>query len=278
PGVEQVTGNRYVRAFALGDARGVITINTAGGTARSPLTRIPLSVQLDKLEHLPEVVRRARHVLDADAPIALITEHLAQDRVLRPALARLPGVRSPGAWDPFEIAVRAILGQQVSVRAASTLASRIVTAHGEPLPAALAEASGLARLFPSREALEHADLTQHGVVRARARAINGLAAAAQDPTLFDTSRGLEAFVDRLVALPGIGRWTAQYIAMRAAGEPDAFPEGDLGLVRSYQRLASREVTLRELTQIAERWRPWRAYAAMLLWLDEAAVSGTHKGG
>jgi AraC family transcriptional regulator, regulatory protein of adaptative response / DNA-3-methyladenine glycosylase II len=276
PGVERVEALRYTRAFAIGAARGAIAID--GRDAHSGGARVPLTVSIDRIEHLSEVLRRTRHLLDADAPIALITEHLMRDRVLRPALRRQPGVRIPGAWDPFEIAVRAILGQQISVKAATTLASRIVIAHGEPLAESLASATGLARIFPTPELLAHVDLTQHGVIRARANSINALAQAAQDPTLFDAAHGLEAFVKRLIELPGIGRWTAQYIAMRALGEPDAFPEGDLGLIRSYSRLAKRVVSSRELDAIAEAWRPWRAYAAMLLWLDEAKTSGTHKGG
>jgi AraC family transcriptional regulator of adaptative response / DNA-3-methyladenine glycosylase II len=168
-------------------------------------------------------------------------------------VARRPGLRVPGAWDGFELAVRAILGQQVTVKGASTLAGRIVEGYGTPVKSN----DGLTHLFPSPCVLAEADFGEVGLPRARAAAIRGLAQAVASGHV--TFSGI---VDEsnLLSLPGVGDWTAQYIAMRAMGEPDAFPSSDLGLLH-----AAGLTSARKLAERAERWRPWRAYAAMHLW-------------
>jgi len=169
----------------------------------------------------------------------------------------------PGAWEPFELAVRAILGQQVSVAAARTLAGRLAARLGAPLPAG---APGVERLFPGPEALAAGDLDGLGLTGARVAALRGLARAVlAGPGLLSPGHDLDATVARLSALPGVGPWTAQYVAMRALDEPDAFPEGDLGLARAVSRGAER-CTPAALRRRAEAWRPWRAYAAMHLWM------------
>ena len=160
------------------------------------------------------------------------------------------------------LAVRAVLGQQVTVRGATTLAGRLVRAFGTPLDRA---EDGLTHLFPRPEALADADLASIGLPRARAATIRALAGAvARGETVLDASRGLEDAVARLVAVPGIGAWTAHYIAMRALGEPDAFPAADLGLRRALGNGAGPLAPAR-VAERAEAWRPWRAYAAMHLW-------------
>jgi AraC family transcriptional regulator of adaptative response / DNA-3-methyladenine glycosylase II len=165
----------------------------------------------------------------------------------------------------FELAVRAILGQQVSVAAASTLAGRLAATFGEQLSGPTS--GGLRVLFPGPKALAHADLSSIGLPGARASAISSLAAAVmRDPALLRTTDSVEQSVTRLLALPGIGEWTGAYIAMRALREPDAFPAKDLGLLRAMRRHLARPSPA-VLLQRAERWRPWRAYAAVLLWLD-----------
>jgi AraC family transcriptional regulator, regulatory protein of adaptative response / DNA-3-methyladenine glycosylase II len=166
-----------------------------------------------------------------------------------------PGLRIPGAWDPFETCVRAILGQQVSVRAATTFAGRLVEAFGSPSPAPI---EGLTRVFPSPVQLESAALENIGLTRARAESIRCVARSAH--VLRQRPQSLEELVERLRTLPGVGPWTAHYLAMRAFGEVDAFPSGDLVL-----RRAARETVPAVLEQRAMAWRPWRAYAAMHLW-------------
>jgi AraC family transcriptional regulator of adaptative response / DNA-3-methyladenine glycosylase II len=176
----------------------------------------------------------------------------------------------PGAWDAFELAVRAVLGQQVSVRAATTFAGRIVAAHGRALPAgAWSDGGGPSMIFPTAEVLAEADLTRVGLTRSRATTLNALArAVAARPALLEAGAPLEDTLAELCALPGIGPWTAQYIAMRALREPDAFPASDLGLLRAMETKAGRP-TPAALAARAEAWRPWRAYAALRLWTTPA---------
>ena len=168
-----------------------------------------------------------------------------------------PGLRVPGSWDGFELAIRAIVGQQITVQGATTLTGRIARMFGRPYPAE----GGLTHLFPTPEALAEADLTRAGLTKARAATVQALARAVYDKKIcFREILDSQDFLARLRELPGIGAWTAQYIAMRALGEPDAFPVGDIALVRALQLADARELEAR-----AEVWRPWRAYAAMYLW-------------
>ena len=177
----------------------------------------------------------------------------------------------PGAGDGFEIAVRAILGQQVSVKAASTMSGRLVQAFGEQLP--LANDEHLTYLFPTPVQLSEADFSKIGLTRQRARSIQVLARAVEDGELtFNTGANLEGAIERLTALPGIGAWTAHYIAMRALREPDAFPAGDLGLRRAISADGKIAWSEKDLVERSQAWRPWRAYAAMHLWNRYGALS------
>jgi 3-methyladenine DNA glycosylase/8-oxoguanine DNA glycosylase len=178
-------------------------------------------------------------------------------------VSTLPGLRLPGTWDPYELMVRAVLGQQISVKAASTIAGRIVHKFGKPL-AANTE-SRVTHLFPMAEVLCDADFSGIGLTAARAQTIRNVAKAVRDRKLpQDSSGGLDAILAALKEIDGIGEWTAQYIAMRAFGEPDAFPYGDLGLRHAVSNSGDL-ISSAELARMAERWRPWRAYAAVYLW-------------
>jgi AraC family transcriptional regulator of adaptative response / DNA-3-methyladenine glycosylase II len=257
PGVETVADGVYRRAFALDGATGSIAIGVAPDGAH-----LVARIRASRVAALPAVVGRVRRLLDVDADAEEIDRHLARDPLLAPRVAARPGLRVPGAWDPFELAVRAILGQQVSVAAARTLAGRIAALCGERTGAA---DDATALVFPGPERLADARLDGIGLTRARAAAVSALArAAADDPALLRPGGELEATIERLDALPGVGRWTAQVIAMRAFREPDAFPDGDLGLVRALER-AGAGGSPAEVLRRAERWRPWRAYAALHLW-------------
>jgi AraC family transcriptional regulator of adaptative response / DNA-3-methyladenine glycosylase II len=212
--------------------------------------------------------------LDAD-PRAIATALSASPR-LRPLLRRNPGLRVPSGWDGFEIAVRAVLGQQVSVAAARTLASRIVQRHGTVL--ALPLPDGLERLFPTPAQLADADLRELGVTTARAAAIRGIAQALLDGRVdFRVEQPLQEFVERWVALPGIGEWTAHYMAMRALSHPDAFPAADL-ILRRAAAGGGAELGTKALAAMAEAWRPWRAYSVMHLWrsVGDAATAQRSK--
>jgi AraC family transcriptional regulator, regulatory protein of adaptative response / DNA-3-methyladenine glycosylase II len=255
PGVEEVEGEEYRRAFALDGAVGSIAVRPVAG--RSELLA---EIRVSRVAALPAVVGRLRRLLDLDADAAAIDAHLGRDPLLASLVHARPGLRVPGAWDEFELAVRAVLGQQVSVAAARTIAGRIAAAHGQVVPGAR---PGLA--FPDPERLAAAALDGVGIPRARAAAITALARGVlEDPSLLRPGVDLDATVERLSGLPGIGRWTAQYVAMRAFREPDAFPESDLGLLRAVARGGGRPSPA-ELARRAEAWRPWRAYAALHLW-------------
>src|SRR6266540_1520020 len=209
----------------------------------------------------------------------LFAEHLGRCPALADALAAAPGLRVPGAWDGFELAVRAVLGQQDSEAAATTLAGRLVKAFGAPLPGY--ENLALTHLFPQPEALAEADLRVIGITEARANTIRALASSvARGELELDASHGLDEAISRLRVIPGIDDWSANYIAMRALGETDALPSDDLGLRRALGARNSRKslVSARELTKIADEWRPWRAYAAMHLWASLAGAADGNEGG
>jgi AraC family transcriptional regulator of adaptative response / DNA-3-methyladenine glycosylase II len=249
-GVEVVTDDCYRRAVRSG------TIE-----ARPVDGAIELVLAIGDPADLIDHVERAARLFDLDADPVAIGEHLGADPALRPLIAARPGLRVPGAWDPFELAVRAILGQQITVTAATGLAAKIAAAFGEPLASSTDD--GLTHRFPTPERLAEADI--RGMPAARAASIRALAAAvARGDVTLDASRDLDDRVASLRAIKGIGPWTAQYIAMRGLGEPDAFPAGDLGLRKAWERIGSGDLAAR-----AERWRPWRAYAAMALWMTFA---------
>jgi len=204
-------------------------------------------------------------LFDLAADPETIGAHLAADPVLAPLVAARPGLRVPGAWDGFELAMRAIFGQQITVPAATRLLGRLVERHGMPLPAAMHD-DGLSQLFPSPACVAGIDPASLGMPGARAIAVMSLAkAVSADPAIFSRGASLEETVATLRALPGIGEWTAQYIAMRELREPDAFPAADVGLLRAMTDAAGRRPTPTELLARAENWRPWRAYAALHLW-------------
>ncbi|MDX2167778.1 MAG: AlkA N-terminal domain-containing protein [Deltaproteobacteria bacterium] len=256
PGVEQVADGAYRRTVDAGDAPAWIEVRAVPAAAA-----LALRIHGADAAAVPGLIERARRVFDLSADPLAIAAHLRRDLRLRRSLTAQPGLRVPGAWDPFEIAVRAVVGQQVTVRGATTLMGRLVERCGAPL----AGIDGLTHRFPTPAALAAADLTGIGMPSARVAALQGLAAAvARGAVVLDAARGLDEVVERLTALPGIGAWTAHYIAMRALGEPDAFPHGDLGL-RAALGNGSGPVSSAALAEAAEAWRPWRAYAAMHLW-------------
>jgi AraC family transcriptional regulator of adaptative response / DNA-3-methyladenine glycosylase II len=212
---------------------------------------------------LPRVVSRASRMFDLDADVETIASSLRRDARLARAL-RGRVVRVPGAFDAFEAGIRALLGQQVSVAAARTLAGRLVAAAGEPLAT---PDGALTHVFPTPAAVAAAPLERLGLTRARAAAVRGFANAVASGELdLGAFAGLEDAVAKLTRLPGIGDWTAQYLAMRALGEPDAFPAGDLGVRQALARGAALPAE-HDVRERAERWRPWRAYAVIALWTE-----------
>ena len=258
PGVEAVRGHAYSRTIESRGRAGVLTVSFEPGQ-----DFLRLSTNLTPGPDLLDLVRRAGRVFDVDSDPLAIAAVLCRDPLLAPLVAARPGLRVPGAWDPFEMAVRAILGQQVSVRGARTLAGRLVAAFGRALPRGGAD--GLTHAFPAPAILAAADLSRIGVPRARAAAIRTLALAVHTgKTELAAPRGLDDLEQRLCELPGIGPWTAQYVALRAFGEPDAFPAGDLGLRRALEA-AGVPADAAALRERSAAWSPFRAYATLHLW-------------
>ncbi len=259
PGVELVDEHSYARVFGPADAPGWLRLSAWPDGEHA----LRLQLHCPQPAQLLGVVTKLRRMFDLDANPQAIADTFQQDPILAPLIARRPGLRLPGGWDGFEIAVRAILGQQISVAAARTLATRIVQRWGEALPTS--PMPGLERLFPSPAALAQADLREIGLTSARAATVRGMAQALLDGRVdFRAEQTLDEFVSRWIALPGIGEWTAHYMAMRALSDPDAFPAADLIL----RREATTDVvplSTKALTMRANEWRPWRAYAVMHLW-------------
>jgi AraC family transcriptional regulator of adaptative response / DNA-3-methyladenine glycosylase II len=251
PGVEELDGRTFRRSVALpGGGAAIISVTVGedeGVTFDGP----------------PELEPAARRLLDLDADAGEIDAALAADRALRPLVRRLPGVRVPGAVDGLELVVRAVLGQQVTVRGARTLAGRLVRRLGTPLERPV---GAVTHRFPRADRLAEAPVPDLGMPAARARTIHhvaGLVAAGELD--LGPSADRDAALLALAGAPGIGPWTCAYVAMRGLGDPDAFPSTDLGVRRAFERLGL-DATPGAIVAHAERWRPWRAYAVMRLWL------------
>ena len=264
-GVESVDAGVYRRVVPGAGGPGVVEVSDTGVALEARVRGVaPAS-----LFALAQVLR---DVFDTDAPIDEIAAVLSGEALLASELASTPGIRAPGAWDRFELLVRAILGQQISVAAATTLAGRIAERYGEPLPGALAAASGLQRAFPSAGRLMRARLETLGIVSARAATIRRVARAMHTGTLLlDASADRGTLRDALMSIKGIGAWTAEYVLMRAMKDPDAFPAADLGLLKGATPDGADRPTPRQLERQSKAWQPWRAYAALLLW--QRAASG-----
>jgi len=282
PGVEAVDGETYRRTIECDDTAATIEITPVEGEPR-----LELGIDRGAVGGLVRIVERVRRMFDLNADPLHIAAAFCGDPVLGKRVGARPGLRVPGAWNGFELAVRAVLGQQVTVRAATTLAGRLVARFGRPIEN---PGRGLTHLFPRPQVLAGADLGTIGLTAARAETIRGLGRAVASGDLrLEAPLGLAEVVARLAALPGIGEWTAQYIAMRACGEPDAFPAADLGLRRAFARHAARSELVatngsdtgsrllangdgmpsaRALAGLSEAWRPWRSYAAIHLWTDD----------
>jgi AraC family transcriptional regulator, regulatory protein of adaptative response / DNA-3-methyladenine glycosylase II len=265
PGVEVVDQGVYRRS---------ISWNGLDGDFEAALheTKDALSVRIQFGDPcaLFLIIERIRGIFDLSADWAVIAQTLGKDPVLAARLRAVPGLRMPGCWSGFELAVRAIVGQQISVAAATTLSGRIAAKFGKALPFG----GRVTTIFPTAEVLVESDLSAVGLTKSQAVAIRGLARAVCDGQIrFEGIMDSAAFLRKLCEVPGIGNWTAQYVAMRALGETDAFPASDLGLLRGMGLTSSRELERR-----ANAWRPWRAYAAIYLWHGIAERLGCEGSG
>ncbi len=270
PGVEVVADGRYLRSVVIDGSHGVIDLHDSG-------ENVLLTVHGAGTRALLPVIQRVRGIFDLDASPDDVGRVLSRDKHLKRMLRGQPGIRVPGAWDGFELTVRAILGQQVSVAAATTFAGRVAKRYGEKLSVAVPGlASDIApqRVFPKPEKLLRARLGDLGIIRSRADTIRRVAKAVVSGEIsFDAAQSVDDFCKSLIAVKGIGEWTAQYVAMRALKDPDAFPHADLGLLRAFDAPDRERLKPAQLKARAEAWRPWRAYAALLIWSSDANSGG-----
>jgi len=260
PGVEEAGPGWYARTLDLPHGPGTVRLELGDLTDHDGTALLPSTFRLTDLRDTGAAVERVRRMLDADCDPVAVDDAFAGDPVIGPLVRRRPGLRVPGHPDGHELAVRTVVGQQVSVAGARTVAGRIVQHHGRALPEPV---GGLNHLFPDAHALADVDPATLPMPRARARALVGLAGAlAAGEVALDRGADRDEVRRRLLELPGIGPWTADYVAMRALGHPDVFLPTDLG-VRAAVRGLGHDPT--DLGSLSQRWRPWRSYAQLHLW-------------
>ncbi len=263
PGVAEVNGRVYRRTLRLPRGAGVVALEPVD-------THIQCTLRLESMADLTSAVRQCRRLLDLDADPLSVVEVLSKDRRLSSLVKKRPGLRAPGAVDGTELAIQAVLGQQVSLAAARTLASRLVTAHGDVIK--IADPT-LTHLFPHAASIADADLARLGVPATRRATLRAVARAVADGRLaLDPGADRTETYQQLVQLPGIGEWTAGYIVMRALGDPDTFLPSDLGIKKAVARLGIGS-NARAISDHAAAWRPWRSYATHQLW---ATLSDAYK--
>ena len=267
PGIEALEPERYSRTVQVGDDVGWFSVRPL-----LPQSALELVISDSLEQHASTLAMRVRKMFDLDADPIVITRHFASDPRLGPLVAANPGLRLPSAFDPFEQAVRAIVGQQVTVKAAVTITRRLIERSGENrLSQSAVGTNGLTMLFPGPQTLATAALENIGMPGKRVAALQHLSAAVAGGALeLHVENGADALVSHLCQLPGIGPWTAEYIALRGFGEADAFPAADLGLLKS-PLWGSDGISAKELLARSQAWRPWRAYAAVHIWESYAAA-------
>jgi len=261
PGVELIQDSCYYRTIEVDHSLGSIAVRHL-----PERQSLEATILFPAIRALPNIVARVRRLFDLGADIERIEQHLSVDSALARLVTQRPGLRAPGGWDGFEVAIRAVLGQQISVPAARRLAKRLVELHGRRVPPAFRIHASLSRAFPDAKRLTSAASIDLAMPKARLLALKAVAeAAAANPSLFQPFGGIQETVARLKTIRGIGEWSANYIALRALRESDAFPAADLGLLRGAASINGTKLDPASLLIRAESWRPWRAYAAQHLW-------------
>lgn len=261
PEVEVVENEKYYRTVEVNGRTGSIEV-----FHQAKRQSIGVKIRFPDVQAFPTIVARVRRLFDLGADIETIDSHLSNDPLLAPLVAKRPGLRAPGGWDGFELAIRAVLGQQISVAAARRLAGELVARYGKKVSNEYVVHPQLSRVFPHAERLASVDVMQLGMPESRRATLKAVAeASVTNPNLFRPLANIEMTLEQLKQIRGIGEWTAQYIALRAIREMDAFPSTDIGLLRGAARLDEKAGNSLALLDRAEAWRPWRAYAAQHLW-------------
>jgi AraC family transcriptional regulator of adaptative response / DNA-3-methyladenine glycosylase II len=260
PGIEAWDGETYHRSLRLNHGNAVIALSA--GPSAPGASAVMCTLHLDNVADAQAAVQRCRRLLDLDADPNTVETHFSEDAILAPLVRKRPGLRSPGHPDGVELLTRAVLGQQVSVKGARTLAARLVAAAGEALAAPVA---GVTDAFPSAEAIASCDPTDFAMPAARGRAlIHACEQLASGQLVIDVGSDREELSRQLESMPGIGPWTAGYVALRALGDPDVFLSTDIG-VRNALRAIGVDATPAAAARLSESWRPWRSYALHHLW-------------
>lgn len=259
--IEKVTDEFYFRSVDIDNCRGWLKVSH-----HKEKSALSLTLQLSDYSYLNQVIARIKRMFDLDADMQLIHQHLRSHPILNKVISQYPGLRLPGCWDIFEFSIRAILGQQISVKGATTLAQRIAQKYGEDTQfAALPESIQVTKYFPKIEMLSGVDYQEIGLTRSRIATLHTWVDYFQENSdIFNQGLTIEALEDTLTKLKGIGPWTVNYIGMRGLSDPDAFPSADLGIIKALTKDDEKPKN-KEILALAEHWRPWRAYAAIYLW-------------
>lgn len=262
PHIEIVDESSYQRSILLGQVAGWICVtNVADKHA------LKLTVALDDLSVLDQVIVKVRKLFDLDADMEAIHQHLGHDKLLAKQIHQYSGIRLPGCWDIFEFSIRAILGQQISVKAATTYAGRIAEKYGQALAI---HHPKLNKCFPCVDDLKTADFDKIGLTQSRIDTlIRWVEFYQENEALFTHYQSLEELTQTLLQLKGIGPWTVNYLAMRGLSDPNAFPASDLGVIKAFKALTddNKKPNIKQILARAEQWQPWRAYATLYLWLS-----------
>ena len=259
--IEDISTEHYFRTIELDDCRGWIKV-----THHKKKNALNLTVKLTDYSYLHQIIARVRRMFDLDADMQIIHQHLMKHPKLASVIENFPGLRLPGCWDIFEFSIRAILGQQISVKGATTLAQRIAEKYGENI-AELEQPADIntSKYFPKIDALMAVDYQDIGLTRSRIATLqNWVSFFKENESIFAKGLTIEELEAALTKLKGIGPWTVNYIGMRGLSDPDAFPSADLGIIKALTIDAIKPKN-KDILALAETWRPWRAYAAIYLW-------------
>ncbi len=274
--IEKVTETEYCRSFTLENCHGWFKVSqSADKPSYKTKHALQLTVSMNDFSYLNQVITRVRKMFDLDADMSLIHQHLSSHPVLNTVIAQYPGLRLPGCWNVFEFSIRAILGQQISVKAATTLAQRIAEKYGCTLDQSQSPYTEMTKHFPTPEQLKQVNYSDIGLTQSRLATLQRwVDFYLATPNVFEKSENIETLEKTLTQLKGIGPWTVNYIAMRGLSDPDAFPSADLGIIKALTVNGERPNN-KAILATAQQWRPWRAYAAIYLWQSLAITNATN---
>jgi len=273
--IEKVSETEYCRSFIIENCHGWFKVSQPIDCSNyKTKNALQLTVSMNDFSYLNQVITRVRKMFDLDADMLLIHQHLKSHPVLKAVIEQYPGLRLPGCWNIFEFSIRAILGQQISVKAATTLAQRIAEKYGGNVDKSQSPYSEMNKHFPTPAQLKQVDYADIGLTQSRIATLQRwVDFYLATPDVFSTSASIETLEKTLTQLKGIGPWTVNYLAMRGLSDPDAFPSADLGIIKALTVNNERPEN-KSILATAQQWRPWRAYAAINLWQSLAITNNS----